>query len=51
MKPKIGIPNHDMGTADFVTGFMEPHEKISRMLSSSEYYDETESESNKSASK
>ena len=41
----------DLGTADFVTGLMEQHEKISWMLRSSIYYVETETESIKSASK
>lgn len=51
MKPTIGIPDHDPGTVDFVTGLMEKHKKISWMISTSEYYDETESELNKSVSK
>jgi len=41
----------DLGTADFVTGIMEKHEKISWMLRSSVYYVETESESHKTALK
>jgi len=41
----------DLGTADFVTGLMEQHEKISWMLRSSVYYIETECESGKTASK
>jgi starvation-inducible DNA-binding protein len=41
----------DLGTADFVTGLMEQHEKISWMLRSSVYYVETESEASKTASK
>jgi starvation-inducible DNA-binding protein len=41
----------DLGTADFVTGLMEQHEKISWMLRSSVYYIETESESGKTVSK
>ena len=47
----ISDTNKDMGTADFVTGLMEKHEKISWMLRSSVYYVETESESSKTASK
>ena len=47
----ISDTNKDMGTADFVTGLMEKHEKISWMLRSSVYYVETESESTKTASK
>lgn len=41
----------DLGTADFVTGLMEKHEKICWMLRSSVYYVETEAESTKTASK
>lgn len=41
----------DLGTADFVTGLMEQHEKISWMLRSSVYYVETESEASKTVSK
>jgi starvation-inducible DNA-binding protein len=41
----------DLGTADFVTGLMEQHEKINWMLRSSVYYVETETESGKNASK
>lgn len=41
----------DLGTADFVTGLMEQHEKISWMLRSSVYFVETESESGKTVSK
>ena len=39
----------DVGTADFVTGLLEQHEKISWMLRSSIYYSGTESESFKLA--
>jgi len=41
----------DLGTADFITGLMEQHEKISWMLRSSVYNFETEAESGKSSSK
>jgi len=41
----------DLGTADFVTGLMEQHEKISWMLRSSVYYVESETKSGKTASK
>ncbi len=41
----------DLGTADFVIGLMEQHEKVCWMLRSSVYYVETDSESNKSHSK
>ncbi|MFA5973385.1 MAG: hypothetical protein WC780_13630 [Lentimicrobiaceae bacterium] len=51
MKPTIGISDHDLGTADFVTGLMEKHKNSRWMISTSEYYDETESELNKSVSK
>lgn len=47
----ISDTNKDMGTADFVTGLMEKHEKIGWMLRSSVYYVETESEFIKTASK
>ena len=41
----------DLGTADFVTGLMKQHEKISWMLRSSVYYIETETESSKTVAK
>ena len=47
----ISDTNKDMGTADFVTGLMEKHEKISWMLRSSVYYVESETKSGKPASK
>jgi len=37
-------PQFNLGTVDFVTGLMEKHKKIGWLISTSEYYDETESE-------
>jgi len=48
MKPTIGIPDHDLGTADFVTGLMEKNKNSRWMPRSCVYSVETGSESNKS---